>query len=183
MSVHIRLVSGSYYEKTKVERPDEMDCMFIFKGQDEPQKFFSCVPPRSSASSHIFVDLERVALPSGSNFQRWRKYLTSDGKRLCPEKLYREFKELVKETVDKVWTPDKVKIKGVEGTRGPAVTLRIDKDIDVDIVLGIHFDGWPQNVQSMFSLQEKQNRWINDSVKDELKGNGYDVVVKTVGSE
>ena len=166
-----------------MERPDEMDVMFIFAGDLQPQNFFKCVLPRSS-ESYIFVNLQRIGLLSDRNFECWRDYLSEDKSKLCPEKLFKAFETQVKMAVENLWKPREVRIKKFSDTGGPAIALGIDRDkYSVDIVLGIHFDGWPRSAQSVLSSKDTRNNWITKDVQRHLEDNGYDVVVKTIKSE
>ena len=71
---------------------------------------------------------------------RWGRFLSRDGKFLSPEKLVRRFYELIQNVVTR--SPQPRRISNVK-QHGPAVTLTIDGNIDLDLVLSVEVLEWP----------------------------------------
>lgn len=127
-------ISGSYYEKLRVSSPEEFDVMLVFEAH-LIRRFFKVEeycrdhPGFAKLAFNDCIDGGRA---------RWGNFL--DGKFLSPEKLVRHFYELISSAVKK--SPQGGRISKIK-LHGPAVTLTIDRKIDLDLVLSIEVSEWP----------------------------------------
>ena len=131
-------VPGSYYEKLKVSRPGEFDVMLVFDAH-RVTKFFKIKCVLRGAAG--YASLEFNDHVTGGR-KLWGDFLTRDGKCLSPRKTVERFYHLVKNAVATMRATQRRRISTVE-LNGPAVTLTIDRKIDLDLVLSAEILGWP----------------------------------------
>ncbi|XP_078370407.1 cyclic GMP-AMP synthase-like receptor 1 [Oculina patagonica] len=128
------LNTGSYYEKLKVSHPVEFDVMLVFDAH-RIMRFFD---EQYSRDHPGYAKLVFKDFVHGGR-ELWGQFLTRDGKYLSPGELVGRFYKLVCDAV-----------KAMSGCvsqpilNGPAVTLTIDRKIDVDLVLSVEVKKWPR---------------------------------------
>ena len=95
----------------------------------------------------------------------WGQFLTSDGKYLSPGKLVGRFYELVRNAVTEMRASQRVSQPTLNG---PAVTLKIDGEIDVDLVLSIEVRKWPSCANGWGDFSTNR-RWPTRRDVEEIK--------------
>lgn len=152
-------IPGSYYEKLKVSSPKEFDVMLVLEAH-LIRRFFSVQEycrDYPGFAKLVFND----CVPEGR--ARWGRFLSRDGKFLSPEKLVRRFYELIQNVVTR--SPQPRRISNVK-QHGPAVTLTIDGNIDLDLVLSVEVLEWPSCAKGWGS---SNRAWPTTSDVEQIK--------------
>ena len=97
----------------------------------------------------------------------WGDFLTTDGKYLSPGKLSRRFYELVLEA-SAVVNKRKGMQTRVQPLKGPAVTLTIDGQIDLDLVLSVEIAEWPKPANGWGDFSSK-GTWPTATQVEQIK--------------
>ena len=150
---------GSYYEKLRVSSPEEFDVMLVFEAH-LIRRFFKVKEfcrDRPGFAKLVFND----CVPGGRT--RWGNFLSRDGKFLSPEKLVRHFYELIRRVVKR--SPQRGRISEMK-QNGPAVTLTIDGNIDLDLVLSVEVLEWPSCAKGWGSTNRA---WPTTSDVEQIK--------------
>ncbi|KAI2657842.1 cyclic GMP-AMP synthase [Labeo rohita] len=162
------LRSGSYYENLKICEPDEFDVMLTFPVERvDIQKF-------DEAGAFYTVALKRH-----SNRHPLDRFLNED-KTIKASKMLSEFREAVKEAVEKL--PYKIEMLRKK-PRCPAVTLEVKteengKTISVDFVLGLKVHtAWPGFTTDGFKIEN----WLGRKEKNNMKRQPFYLVPKYEG--
>ena len=130
-------ILGSYYEKLRVCRPVEFDVMLVFDAH-RIMRFFDEQYSRDHPGYAKLVFKDHV---SGGR-ELWGQFLTRDGKFLSPTQLVGRFYTLVRDAVKAMTEAERRRVSRIIPNL-PAVTLRIDGAIDVDLVLSVEVLKWP----------------------------------------
>lgn len=97
----------------------------------------------------------------------WGKFLTRDGKCLSPRKTVKRFYDLVCEALRAMQTAQGKRVSNVR-LNGPAVTLTLDRKIDLDLVLSVEIRGWPQ-CSSAWGNFASSKTWPTQSAVEKIK--------------
>lgn len=133
----IIFILGSYYEKLKVSRPVEFDVMLVFDAH-RIMRFFDEQYSRDHPGYAKLVFKDHVF----GGRELWGQFLTRDGKFLSPGELVGRFYTLVRDAVKAMTEAERRRVSRLT-PNWPAVTLRIDGMIDVDLVLSVEVLKWP----------------------------------------
>ena len=97
----------------------------------------------------------------------WGKFLTSDGKSLSPRITAKYFYQLVCKAVAAMRVAQRRRISKVKWS-GTAVTLTIDGNIDLDLVLSVEISGWP-NCACAWGDNASNKTWPTERQVEQIK--------------
>ena len=145
--------------------------MLVFDAHRIGEFFRIKCPVRLRDPSAGFAKLEfRDHVKKGREI--WGEFLTRDGKCLSPRKTVDHFYLLVCEAAKAMEIAQRKRISNIRNgngsSKGPAVTLTIDGEIDLDLVLSFEILGWP-NCASAWGNFASKNTFPTQRKVEEIK--------------
>ena len=95
--------------------------------------------------------------------EKWGQYLTGDGKYLCPFKVRERFSSLLQRIIR-----GRRDVSLDTKPQGPAVTIRLAREIAVDLVISLEVRGWPASANAWGNFATKRT-WPTEGEVRHLK--------------